>query len=59
MLGKEAAFASFRDTLAREMVSAMPELRGDVRAVVEATGGKGDVGEGGRDEEKEGVKKEP
>jgi mediator of RNA polymerase II transcription subunit 10 len=54
MLGKEAAFASFRDVLAREMMSAMPELKEDVQMVVEATGGYADT----EMEETEGVKKE-
>ncbi|KAL2826073.1 mediator of RNA polymerase II transcription subunit 10 [Aspergillus cavernicola] len=41
--GKKEAFASFRDVLAREMRSAMPEVRGEVERVVEATsvGGQG------------------
>lgn len=37
--GKQEAFAAFRDVLAREIVGAVPELRGDVKAVVERTGG--------------------
>lgn len=37
--GKQEAFASFRDVLAREMRSAMPECRREVDRVVEATGG--------------------
>lgn len=37
--GKREAFASFRDVLAREMRSAMPECRGEVDRVVAATGG--------------------
>ncbi|KAL5357964.1 mediator of RNA polymerase II transcription subunit 10 [Aspergillus floccosus] len=37
--GKKEAFAGFRDVLAREMRSAMPECRGEVDRVVEATGG--------------------
>ena len=48
MLGKEKAFAGFRDTLAREMVSALPELRADVEMVVEATGGKVEDEEAGQ-----------
>lgn len=36
--GKREAFASFRDVLAREMRSAMPECRGEVDRVVAATG---------------------
>ncbi|OXV06831.1 hypothetical protein Egran_05403 [Elaphomyces granulatus] len=39
--GKKEAFASFRDVLAREMRSAMPECRREVDKVVMATGGKG------------------
>ncbi|KAK5663882.1 hypothetical protein OQA88_89 [Cercophora sp. LCS_1] len=38
--GKMHAFRDFRDVLAHEMESALPELREDVAAVVEATGGK-------------------
>ncbi|KAI2717601.1 transcriptional regulator family: Fungal Specific TF [Penicillium roqueforti] len=37
--GKREAFASFRDVLAREMRSAMPECRSEVDRVVAATGG--------------------
>jgi mediator of RNA polymerase II transcription subunit 10 len=51
MMGKEAAFRSFRDVLAREMDSALPELREDVKVVLEATGG---VSRGGREEENGG-----
>jgi mediator of RNA polymerase II transcription subunit 10 len=43
MRGKTTAFASFRDVLAREMASALPELETDVRRVVEETGGNFDV----------------
>ncbi|KAK4448612.1 mediator complex, subunit Med10, partial [Podospora aff. communis PSN243] len=39
MRGKMRAFTSFRDVLAREMEGALPEVREDVRMVVEATGG--------------------
>ena len=39
MRGKMRAFAGFRDVLAHEMDAALPELRDDVRRVVEATGG--------------------
>lgn len=39
MRGKQSAFASFRDVLAEQMSSAMPELREDVAKVLEATGG--------------------
>ncbi|KAK1141101.1 RNA polymerase II mediator complex subunit [Aspergillus melleus] len=56
--GKQEAFASFRDVLAREMRSAMPECRGEVEKVVRATsfgtgevdgedGGKGEGADGG------------
>ncbi|KAL2262175.1 hypothetical protein VTK26DRAFT_2249 [Humicola hyalothermophila] len=45
--GKARAFAGFRDVLAREMAAALPELREDVRRVVEATGGDGGSGDGG------------
>ncbi|KAI2677817.1 transcriptional regulator family: Fungal Specific TF [Penicillium roqueforti] len=44
--GKREAFASFRDVLAREMRSAMPECRSEVDRVVAATGGAVD-GSGG------------
>ncbi|KAL2022547.1 hypothetical protein VTK56DRAFT_5154 [Thermocarpiscus australiensis] len=37
--GKMHAFRDFRDVLAHEIGSAMPELTGDVQMVVEATGG--------------------
>lgn len=37
--GKREAFAEFRDVLAREMRSAMPECRGEVDRVVAMTGG--------------------
>lgn len=37
--GKKLAFAGFRDVLAREMRSAMPECREEVDRVVAATGG--------------------
>ncbi|KAJ6036618.1 Mediator complex subunit Med10 [Penicillium herquei] len=40
--GKREAFAGFRDVLAREMRSAMPECRGEVDRVVAATGGNVD-----------------
>lgn len=50
--GKMHAFTDFRDVLAREMNSALPEVRGDVQRVLEATGGeslevKGENGEAG------------
>lgn len=38
MRGKMGAFETFRDVLAGEMSSAMPELKGDVDRVLEATG---------------------
>ncbi|KAI1432304.1 transcription factor subunit Med10 of mediator complex-domain-containing protein [Xylaria sp. CBS 124048] len=44
MRGKQIAFASFRDILAGEIESAMPELRDDAAAVVAATGGTGASG---------------
>ncbi|KAK3357742.1 putative mediator of RNA polymerase II transcription subunit [Lasiosphaeria hispida] len=40
MRGKMHAFGSFRDVLAHEMEAALPELRDDVRRVVENTGGR-------------------
>ncbi|KAM0196578.1 hypothetical protein ACHAPI_005753 [Fusarium lateritium] len=39
MRGKLNAFGTFRDVLAENITSAMPELRDDVVQVVEATGG--------------------
>ncbi|KAI1183718.1 putative mediator of RNA polymerase II transcription subunit [Nemania serpens] len=41
MRGKQNAFAAFRDVLAGEIESAMPELRDDVARVLAATGGRG------------------
>ncbi|PLB42027.1 mediator complex subunit NUT2 [Aspergillus candidus] len=38
--GKQEAFRGFRDVLAREMRSAMPECRGEVDRVITATGGE-------------------
>lgn len=38
--GRAQAFADFRDILGREMMSAIPDMREDVRAVLEASGGK-------------------
>lgn len=38
--GKMHAFRDFRDVLAREMESALPELRADVERVVQETGGR-------------------
>lgn len=40
--GKQEAFASFRDILATQMWNAMPELRNDIKLVVDMTGGNGD-----------------
>ncbi|KAL1864634.1 hypothetical protein VTK73DRAFT_5762 [Phialemonium thermophilum] len=37
--GKMRAFAAFRDVLAAQINAAMPELRDDVRRVLDATGG--------------------
>lgn len=42
MKGKQEAFGSFRDVLAREMSRGLPELKDDVKMVVEATGGNWD-----------------
>lgn len=47
MRGKQSAFASFRDVLAEQMSSAMPELRDDVAKVLEATGGDPKIATGG------------
>lgn len=44
--GKMGAFETFRDVLAGEMTSAMPELKGDVDRVLEATGKKDGAGGG-------------
>jgi len=41
MRGKMHAFSSFRDVLAEQMLSAMPELKEDVEKVLAATGGRG------------------
>ncbi|KAK4999379.1 RNA polymerase II mediator complex subunit [Elasticomyces elasticus] len=41
--GRSEAFALFRDVLAREMMSALPDNGEDVRRVVESTGGKIEV----------------
>ncbi|KAJ9629884.1 RNA polymerase II mediator complex subunit [Taxawa tesnikishii (nom. ined.)] len=38
--GRSQAFADFRDILAREMTSALPDCRDDIRKIVESTGGK-------------------
>ncbi|KAL5598772.1 hypothetical protein BROUX41_003892 [Berkeleyomyces rouxiae] len=40
MRGKTHAFATFRDVLADHICVSMPELRDDVQAVVDATGGR-------------------
>lgn len=37
--GKAEAYAQFRDILAKEITSAMPEVEKEVEMVVEATGG--------------------
>ncbi|KAK4155185.1 transcription factor subunit Med10 of mediator complex-domain-containing protein [Chaetomidium leptoderma] len=50
--GKAHAFGGFRDVLAREMSSALPELRADVARVVEGTGG---VTTAAKAEEEEGA----
>ncbi|KAK3340592.1 mediator of RNA polymerase II transcription subunit 10 [Neurospora tetraspora] len=54
MRGKMHAFRDFRDILAGEMEAALPELREDVRRVVEATGGPGPA-EGSEERAREGV----
>lgn len=36
------AFSSFRDVLASEMSTALPELKEDIKMVVDSTGGKWD-----------------
>ena len=38
--GRAEAFGAFRDLLGREMMSAIPDIKEDVREVVEATGGR-------------------
>ena len=38
--GRSQGYADFRDILAKEMASAIPDMREDVRSVVHATGGK-------------------
>lgn len=38
--GRSEAFATFRDILGREMASGIPDIKEDVKRVVEATGGK-------------------
>lgn len=37
--GRAQAFADFRDILGREMMSAIPDMREDVRTVLRASGG--------------------
>lgn len=37
--GRAQAFADFRDILGREMMSAIPDIRDDVKTVLEASGG--------------------
>lgn len=54
--GKREAFAGFRDVLAREMRSAMPECRAEVDRVVAATAtASGGGGGGGGDHPADGV----
>ncbi|TKX27243.1 mediator of RNA polymerase II transcription subunit 10 [Elsinoe australis] len=38
--GRSQAYADFRDALARELVGAVPELRGEVSRVLESSGGR-------------------
>jgi mediator of RNA polymerase II transcription subunit 10 len=38
--GRSDAYAQFRDILGREMASAIPEIREDVKKVVESSGGQ-------------------
>lgn len=38
--GKSEAFAQLRDILAKEVMTAMPEVRNEVKRVVESTGGR-------------------
>lgn len=40
--GRALAFADFRDILGREMMSAIPDIRDDVRMVLQASGGQVD-----------------
>ncbi|KAI0128728.1 mediator complex, subunit Med10 [Xylariales sp. AK1849] len=47
MKGKQDAFRTFRDVLAGEMEKALPELRGDAKGVLDATGGVGAGVQGG------------
>lgn len=41
--GKADAFAQFRDILAREWAAATPELKPQIREVVQSTGGSGAI----------------
>lgn len=41
--GKSDAFAQFRDILAREWAGAMPELKPQIRQVVQNTGGSMEI----------------
>ncbi|GLI78063.1 RNA polymerase II mediator complex subunit [Penicillium ochrochloron] len=54
--GKREAFADFRDVLAREMRSAMPECRGEVDRVVAMTGGRAQ-GQAGDEDPADGAAK--
>lgn len=54
--GKREAFADFRDVLAREMRSAMPECRGEVDRVVTMTGGRAQ-GQAGDEDRADGAAK--
>ena len=44
--GKMGSFGTFRDVLAAEMAGAMPELKGDIDRVLEATGEGAGAGAG-------------
>lgn len=48
MRGKANAFASFRDVLAEDIASVLPELGDDVRKLCEATGAKVPTAAGGQ-----------
>ncbi|KAF2199262.1 RNA polymeras-like protein II mediator complex subunit 10 [Delitschia confertaspora ATCC 74209] len=41
--GRSEAFAQMRDILARDIMAAIPDTKGDVKKVVESTGGKIDT----------------
>lgn len=41
--GRAEAFGHFRDILGREMISAIPDMKDDVRTVLKASGGKVDA----------------